>query len=77
MTPDGPPLWLRWRDAEHRLVTSAGPERITSEWWRTDQSPRKAVVTRDYFRVQDERGRWLWICRVLETGAWYVHGEWA
>jgi hypothetical protein len=33
--------------------------------------------TRDYFKVQDEQGRWLWIYRVLEQGCWFVHGLWA
>lgn len=32
---------------------------------------------RDYFAVQTEEGRWLWVCRQCETGAWFVHGEWS
>ena len=36
-----------------------------------------AGETRDYFKVQDEQGRWLWIYRVLEQGCWFVHGLWA
>lgn len=39
--------------------------------------PRKPRVepSRDYWRVQDAAGRWLWIFR---CGArWFVHGEWA
>ncbi len=32
---------------------------------------------RDYYKVQDEQGRWLWIYRALEQGGWYVHGVWA
>jgi protein ImuB len=35
------------------------------------------LPTRDYFKVQDEQGRWLWIYRVLESGGWFVHGLWA
>ncbi|MHC5023560.1 MAG: hypothetical protein ACYTGG_06570 [Planctomycetota bacterium] len=31
---------------------------------------------RDYFKVQDERGRWLWVYRESTRGRWFVHGEW-
>ncbi len=34
-------------------------------------------LTRDYFKVQDESGRWLWIFHLLESGRWFVHGLWA
>jgi protein ImuB len=30
---------------------------------------------RDYFRVQDHTGRWLWVFRA--EGRWFVHGIWA
>ena len=36
-----------------------------------------SLFTRDYFKVQDERGRWLWVYRVLESGDWFIHGLWA
>lgn len=32
---------------------------------------------RDYFAVQLEHGRWLWLCRQVGAARWYVHGEWA
>ncbi len=72
MTPDGPPSWFRWRGIEQRVTVSAGPERLAKEWWR-GPSP----ATRDYFKVQDEHGRWLWIYRIVESGRWFVHGLWA
>jgi protein ImuB len=57
---------------EHRVVArSIGPERLAGEWWRDRRG------TRDYFRVQDQDGAWLWIFRDNQTGAWYLHGEWA
>jgi hypothetical protein len=31
---------------------------------------------RDYFRVQDETGRWLWIYRQLPANAWFLQGHW-
>lgn len=74
VAPEGPPSWLRWRGDEHIVTQTIGPERICNEWW--DQRRREAS-TRDYFSVQLESGRWLWVCRHLEIGRWFVHGEWA
>jgi len=74
MTPDGPPSWFRWRGLEQRITASAGPERLAEEWWR-EKPNRDCVSGRDYFKIQDERGCWLWIYRV--RGCWFVHGLWA
>jgi protein ImuB len=71
LLPDHPPSWLRWRHAEHPLKAGAGPERIVTAWWR-----RKALSTRDYFKVQTAVGQWLWVYREVETSRWYVHGVW-
>ncbi len=85
LTPDGPPSWLRWRGCEHTIMASFGPERVGCEWWkgRSDEAtPRRSDEgrTRDYFKVQDERGRWLWVYRTRgspgATSRWFVHGEW-
>lgn len=45
--------------------------------------PELAAVTeppdsfpRDYFRICDERGRWLWIFRHVQTDRWFLHGQW-
>lgn len=70
LSPDGPVLSLRLRGVEHRVTASVGPERISGEWWRAPEPAR------DYFRVQDEAGRWLWLFRE-RAGDWFVHGEWA
>jgi protein ImuB len=85
MTPEGPPAWMRWRNREHRLPAASGPHRINSEWWRNAHNnssnhsggPISSGAHRDYFRVQDEQGRWLWLFRSASTGSWYVHGSWA
>ncbi|MEM7622229.1 MAG: DNA polymerase Y family protein [Planctomycetota bacterium] len=71
LTPDGPVHRLTWRGEEHEVTACVGPERVGSEWWRT------ADRTRDYFAVRDERGRWLWLGRGVESGRWFVHGVWA
>lgn len=76
--PDGPPLKFRWRRTLHDVARAEGPERIAAPWW----TPREAP-TRDYYRVEDRRGRRLWIFRhgLFEDGkpmpAWYVHGVFA
>lgn len=38
--------------------------------------PPYQPCTRDYFKVQDEQGRWWWVYRELETRRWFVHGGW-
>jgi protein ImuB len=70
LTPDGPVLRLRWRGVEHRILCTVGPERLGPEWWKLREP------TRDYFRVQDEHGRWLWVFRETCSRRWFVHGEW-
>ncbi len=89
VAPEGPPRWLRWQGQEHTLISAIGPERISEEWWwaghvsqrRSDtdsqQHDDSAPPARDYFKVQTESGRWLWLFRRLPAGRWYVHGEWS
>ena len=78
--PDGPPHRFRWRRVLHEVRRYEGPERIAAEWWRRDTSPG---LTRDYYRVEDARGRRFWIFRHGLYGsekndpAWYVHGLFA
>lgn len=71
LSPDGPVRQLEWREGTHTLTTCIGPERIKGEWWDDQRT------LRDYFKVQDERGRWLWVFRDHALGSWFVHGEWA
>jgi protein ImuB len=72
LTPEGPPLQMRWRGADHEIVSSFGPERIDHEWWTSPGSR-----DRDYYKVQTEAGQWLWLCRDLDENRWHVHGLWA
>ncbi|WP_454618023.1 Y-family DNA polymerase [Bradyrhizobium cenepequi] len=84
--PDGPPHHFTWRRAMHQVVRVEGPERIAMEWWQRDGK----VLTRDYFRVEDEQGLRFWIFRdglydselIDEDGKpvpanWFVHGLFA
>ena len=66
---DGRPVSFTRDGQSHRVVHAIGPERIAGQWWEGHHR------TRDYFTVEDESGRRLWIFRVRETGRWYVHGE--
>lgn len=83
--PDGPPHRFTWRRKTHQVIRYEGPERIASQWWqRTDgQQPGKGGLTRDYYRVEDARGRRYWLFRHGLYGEekanpdWYVHGLFA
>jgi protein ImuB len=78
LAPDGPPSWMRWRGQPRHVTSSFGPERIGAEWWRDRRTETRGCLgARDYFRVQDPNGQWLWVYRDLESGYWFVHGQWA
>ena len=46
-----------------------GPERIETAWWRGP------TVRRDYWRIETDHTRWLWVFRNLQNRRWYLHGE--
>jgi len=85
LTPDGIPKWLCDGEGRHVIIHSIGPERLSPQWWRRSALFRSRGsefknATRDYFKVQDERGHWLWVFRAIfrgENDQWFVHGEWA
>jgi len=75
--PDGPPRQFRWRQRLHDVARAEGPERIATPWWTSRQAP-----TRDYYRVEDRRGRRYWIFRrglygEVAEPEWYIHGMFA
>ena len=71
LTPDGPVHGVGYGGAEHEVIGCFGPERIAPEWWRAGRGAR------DYFAVQLDDGRRLWIFRAVRAGRWFVHGLWA
>lgn len=82
--PDGPPRQFRWRGGGYRVVRQEGPERIAPEWWRRrDGHSENPGLSRDYYRVEDDRGHRFWLFRhglyERETGDphWYLHGLFA
>ena len=82
--PDGPPHRFRWRRKLHEVRLYEGPERIAAEWWKRQggEQPGKGGLTRDYYRVEDVRGRRYWIFRhglydEKPAPCWYLHGLFA
>ncbi|MBL9068044.1 MAG: DNA polymerase Y family protein [Sphingopyxis sp.] len=77
--PDGPPHRFRWRRQAHAVRRYEGPERIAAEWWRRRDN---GGLTRDYYRVEDDRGRRYWLFRhglydEKPDPRWYIHGVFA
>ena len=62
--------WAEGPGARHGVTESGSQE------GRTGPEAVPCITTRDYFRVRDDEGRWLWVYRELETGRWFVHGVW-
>ncbi|WP_300396256.1 DNA polymerase Y family protein [uncultured Sphingobium sp.] len=86
LLPDGPPRRFRWRRGLHDVARYEGPERIAPEWWHAKDGAIAGDAigrTRDYYRVEDARGRRYWIFRHGLSGAetshpaWYIHGLFA
>lgn len=76
--PDGPPRRFVWRRVVRDVARADGPERIAPEWWRLEENDARA---RDYYRVEDARGRRYWLYRegLYDDGdarppRWFVHG---
>ena len=71
--PDGPPRRFKWRRTMHEVARTEGPERIAAEWWTRRDN---AGLTRDYYRVEDVRGRRYWLFRHGLYGSEKVHPDW-
>jgi protein ImuB len=85
MLPDAPPVMFRWRRMVHRVAKAEGPERIAAEWWQAEGAQPiggEADSIRDYYRVEDERGRRFWLYRDATyrpgmSPGWWLHGLFA
>ena len=82
--PDGPPYRFRWKRKLHEVRLYEGPERIAAEWWRRKggEAPDHGGLTRDYYRIEDVRGRRYWLFRhglyaEKQAPRWYIHGLFA
>lgn len=72
--PDGAPARFTWRRLSRRVIRADGPERLSPEWWRP-AGDRRAIRTRDYYRVEDEAGGRYWLFREGLYGREYGGGE--
>ncbi len=65
----GPPAQVMLDGERWRAAGVWGPERIETGWWRGPS------VRRDYWRVELEDGRWLWLFCDLRSREWFCQGE--
>jgi protein ImuB len=65
---EGSPACFHWQDQKHVIVSSWGPERIQTGWWRGP------MAERDYWRVETEAGNRFWLFRELRKNSWFLHG---
>ena len=66
--PEGPPARFWWKQRQHSIAQSWGPERLETGWWRT------SAIARDYYRVETDQGRRFWLFRDINKGTWHLHG---
>jgi len=74
LMPDGPPARFRWRRILHEIHRAEGPERIEGDW--LNQTSERV---RDYYRIEDKKGRRFWVYREglyseNEPPRWFLHG---
>ncbi|MFN3192923.1 MAG: Y-family DNA polymerase [Aureliella sp.] len=63
------PDFIKVLGKQHRVDQSIGPERLESGWWRGPSARR------DYYRVETHLGSRYWIYRDLNSGQWFLHGQ--
>lgn len=76
LIPDHPPRFFIYKGEQHQVVKADGPERIEREWWLD------AGEHRDYYQVEDDKGRRYWLYRSGHYGSgtqfkWFLHGFFA
>lgn len=63
------PDLIELKGKRFQVTEAVGPERLESGWWRGPSSRR------DYYRIEVHSGDWYWIFRDLQTGNWFLHGQ--
>lgn len=63
-----------WWDLESISTESLSVETVRGT---EHEDPSLYFGTREYFRIQDDHGRWLWIFRREDSMRWFLHGLWA
>ena len=83
LAPDGPPASVFIGKKKLKIALADGPERITPEWWQSNNFHKKTRYmssnTRDYYRVEDVSGKRYWIYKEGiyqhdKTSKWFIHG---
>jgi len=74
--PDYPPMLFKYRGELHRIKKADGPECIERAWWMDSGNHR------DYYAVEDEKGRRYWVFRSghydnSQPPGWFLHGFFA
>lgn len=72
LLPDNPPAKIIWKERTITILHASGPERIEAPWWTSHEEP-----LRDYYAVEDERGKRLWIYSTGMPKRWFIHGVFA
>lgn len=72
LLPDHPPRQIRWGNITLNIIKADGPERIEAEWWHLTKNE-----ARDYFRLEDNEGRRVWVFRQGTPPRWFLHGVFA
>lgn len=70
-----PPRQLRWRRMGLTVKRVTGPERIAPEWWWVDENWHSGL--RDYWKIETQEGRRLWMFYTPQDPGWFVQGEFA
>jgi len=71
LLPDNPPKRIYIGENILEISLIFGPEKIEESWFS-----EKQPSLRDYFRVCDSHGRWLWICHHRKEKRWALCGVW-
>ena len=71
LLPDHPPKRMYLGQQMITIMVSFGPEKIEEPWFS-----EKQPSLRDYFRVCDSHGRWLWVCHHRREKRWMLCGVW-
>lgn len=66
---DHQPLFLGYQGRRYRVIRCWGPERLESGWWRGPSQRR------DYYRIEIDDQRWLWVFYSITEGSWQLHGS--
>lgn len=74
--PKAPPERFRWRGRVLRCLWFDHAERLSPEWWITEDEWRSG--TRDYWRVTTDGGEQIWLFHAhgdATSGGWFCHGR--